>query len=99
MKKILVQTVLVVVLTAGAAGTWRFATLILHEYEHAHEVVLTLKIGAYPDSAGVLEADRQGRLEAYAQLGAYSVSLALLIGSVLGLKGSFRNRPRRGPKV
>jgi len=31
MKKILVQTVLVVALAAGAAGTWRFATLILHE--------------------------------------------------------------------
>jgi len=99
MKKILVQTVLVVVLAAGAAGTWRFATLIRHEYEHAHEVVLALKVGAYPGSAGILEADRQGQLEAYAQLGAYSVSLALLVGSALGLKRSFRNRPRQGPKV
>jgi len=82
MKKILVQTVLVVALSAGAAGTWRFATLILDEYQHTHEVVLTLKLGAYPDSAGVPEADRQGRMEAYAQLGAYSVSLALTIGSM-----------------
>jgi hypothetical protein len=66
MKRRLLQTLLVVALAASAAGTWRFSALVIHEYEHAHEVVLTLKLGVYPGSAGVLEANRQGRMEAIA---------------------------------
>jgi len=90
MKKQLLQTLLVVALAAAAAGTWRFAATVVHEYEHAHEVVLTLKLGVYPDSAGVLEAYRQGRMEAIAQFGAYTLCLAALVGSALGLVGSNR---------
>jgi hypothetical protein len=41
MKKQLLGFLLVVVLAAAAAGTWRFAAMVVHEYEHAHEVVLT----------------------------------------------------------
>lgn len=59
-------------------------------YEHAHEVVLTLKLGVYPDSAGALKAYRQGRMEANAQLGAYTLCLAVLVGSVIGLARSLR---------
>jgi hypothetical protein len=90
MKKQLLQTLLVVALGAAAAGTWRSAVAVVHEYEHAHEVVLTLKLGGYPDSAGVLEAYRQGRMEAIAQLGAYTLCLAALVGSALGLVRSIR---------
>jgi len=88
------KTLLIIAIAAVTAGTWRFANLISHKYQHADEVVLMLKLGADPDSAALLEADRQGRMEGYAQLGAYSVSLALLILSVLGLLRSFRNRAR-----
>jgi hypothetical protein len=90
LKKALLRIVLVVALAAGAAGTWRYTTLIIQEYQHAHLVVLTLKLGAYPDPAGVLEADRQGRMEAIAQLGAISICLAMLIGSALALIRSIR---------
>ena len=58
MKRRLLQTLLVVALAASAVGTWWFSGLVIREYEHAHEVVLTLKLGVYPDSAGVLEANR-----------------------------------------
>jgi hypothetical protein len=92
MKKQLLAILLVVALVVGAAGTWQFATMVVHEYEHAHEVVLTLKLGVYPDSAGVLEADRQGRMEAIAQLGAYTLCLAVSVGSALGLVRSTRKR-------
>jgi len=94
LKKVLITTLLIVAVAAGAAGTWRFATLISHEYQDANEVVLMLKLGANPDSTGLLEADRQGRLEAYAQRGTYSVSVALLIGSPFGLLRIFRSRER-----
>ena len=66
--------------------------MIVHEYEHAHEVVLTLKLGEYPDSAGVLDAYRQGRMDAFAQLGAYTLCLAALVGLAVGLVRSIRKR-------
>lgn len=90
MKQRLLQTLLVVALAASAAGTWRSLALVIHEYEHTHEVVLTLKLGVYPDSAGVLEAYRQGWMEAIAQLGAYTLCLAALVGSALALARSIR---------
>jgi hypothetical protein len=92
MKKRLLGFLLVVAVVVAAAGTWRFAAMVVHEYEHAHEVVLTLKLGVYPDSAGVLEAYRQGRMEAIAQLGAYTLCLAASVGSALGLVRSIRKR-------
>ncbi len=94
MKKQLLGLLLVIALAAAAAaaGTWRFAAMVVHEYEYAQEVVLTLKLGGYPDSAGVLEADRQGRMEALAQLGAYTLCFAALVGSALGLVRSTRKR-------
>jgi len=52
MKLRLLQTLLVVALAAAAVGSWRFAAMVIHEYEHAQEVVLTLKLGVYPASAG-----------------------------------------------
>lgn len=82
--------VLLAVLLASAAGALWFASLIRHEYEHAHEVVLMLKIGADPDPSGLLEADRQGRMEAYAQLGAYSICVVLFVASALGMRCSPR---------
>ena len=45
MKQRLLQTLLVVALAASTAATWRFSAKVIHEYEHAHEVVLTLKLG------------------------------------------------------
>jgi hypothetical protein len=42
MKRRLLQTLLVIALVASAAGTWRFSALVIHEYEHAQAVVLTL---------------------------------------------------------
>lgn len=90
MKKQLPQALLVVALAAAAAGTWWFAAMVIHQYEHAHAVVLTLKLGVYPDSGGVLEAYRQGRMEAIAQLGAYTLCLAALVDSALGLARSIR---------
>jgi len=90
MRRRLLRTLLVVARAASAAGTWRFSALVIHEYEHAHEVVLTLKLGVYPDSAGVLEANRQGRIEAIAQLGADTLCLAALVGSALALVRSIR---------
>ena len=90
MKKQVLGFLLIVTLAATAAGTWRFAAMVVLEYEHAHEMVLTLKLGGYPDSAGVLEADRQGRMEAIAQLGAYTLCLAALVGSALGFVRSVR---------
>ena len=59
MGKTLLRVVLVLTLIAGAAGTRRFATLITHEYQHAHAVVSTLKLGAYPGPTGVRDADRR----------------------------------------
>ena len=82
--------VLVAALLASAAGALWFAALIRHEYEHSHEVVLILKTGAYPDPSGLVEADHQGRMEAYAQLGAYSMCVALFVASALGLLKRFR---------
>ena len=64
--------------------------MVIHKYEYAHEVVLTLKLGVYPDSAGILEAYRQGRMEAIAQLGAYTLCLAALVRSALALIRSIR---------
>jgi hypothetical protein len=64
--------------------------MVVHEYQHANEVVLTLKLGVYPDSAGVLEAYRQGRMEAIAQLGAYTLCLAALVVVALGIVRSIR---------
>ncbi len=90
MKRRLLQTLLAVTLAASAAGTWRFSALVIHEYEHAHEVVLTLKLGVDPDSAGVHEAHRQGRIEGIAQLGAYTLCLAALVASALALVRSIR---------
>ena len=55
---------LIAALLASVVGALRFATLILHEYEHCHEVVLIIKLGAYLNPAGVLEAHRQGRMAA-----------------------------------
>jgi hypothetical protein len=92
MTKQLIQALLVVALAAAAAGTRWFAAMVIHQYEHAHEVVLTLKLGVYPDSDGVLEADRQGRMEAIAQLGAYTLCLAALVGSALALVRSIRKK-------
>ena len=96
MKQRLLQTLLVVALAAAAVGSWRFAVMVIHEYDHAHEVVLTLKLGVYPDSADVLEANRQGRMEAIAQLGAYTLCLAALVGSALALVRSIRKKERAG---
>jgi len=48
------------------------------------------ELGAYPDTGGVLQAHRQGRMEAIAQLGAYTLCLAALVGSVPGLVRSIR---------
>ena len=92
MKKQLFGFLLFVALAAAAAGTWRFAGMVVHQYEHAHEVVLTLKLGVYPDPAGVLEAYHQGRMEAIAQLGAYTLCLAALVGLAVGLLRSIRKR-------
>ena len=39
------------VLASVAGASW-IAALIFHEYEHSHEVVQMLKIGADPDPAG-----------------------------------------------
>jgi hypothetical protein len=59
--------------------------MVIHEYDHAHESVLTLRLGVHPDSAGVFETYRQGRMEAVAQLGAYTLCLAALVSSALAL--------------
>jgi len=91
MKEATLRFLLFVALAAAAAGTWRFAAMVVHEYQHAHEFVLTLKLGVYPDSAGVLEAYHQGRMEAIAQLGAYTLCLAALVGLALGLVRSTRS--------
>jgi hypothetical protein len=83
---------LIAALLAGAVGAVRFATVILHSYEHFHEVVLILKLGAYPNPDGVLEAHRQGRMEAFAQIGAYSICIVIFVASALGLSRIVRKK-------
>jgi hypothetical protein len=38
MKRRILRALLVVALAMAAAGTWRFADTIIHEYEHVHEI-------------------------------------------------------------
>ena len=87
--------VLIAALLAGAVGALRFAPLILHSYEHFHEVVMILKLGAYPNPDGVLEAYRQGRMEAFAQIGAYSICIVIFVASALGLSRIARKKSPR----
>lgn len=99
MKSRVITIIAVLLLAASAVSAVHFQKLIVERYSLFQELVLTLKTGQEPHKDTANEARQYGTTEAYAQLGAYTLSIVILVLCVGALVSQLRitshSRPTR----
>ncbi len=80
--------IIIVVLLISALsfyGIIHFNSLITERYAHFQEILITLKAGQEPSPAVRVDFRNQGKMEAYFQLGAYTVCIIVATLSIVFL--------------
>lgn len=79
MKSRVTIIITVLFLATSVASAMHFQKLIIDKYSLFEELVLTLKTGQELNNDRAKEARQQGTIEAYVQLGAYTLSIIVLV--------------------
>ena len=99
MKSRAITIIAVLFLAASVGSAVHFQKLIVERYSLFQELILTLKTGQEPNKETTKEARQYGTTEAFTQLGAYTLSIVVLVlclGVIVKqLRITMRSRPTR----